>query len=82
MGHTAQGDWKGSGMLARIDLSNFSASGLTWLDLVGFNQNWNNLWEGMADGKYLYLVPDSWTNDDMKNISILRVSLDYAGWAK
>ena len=73
---------EGNGKLARLDFSNFSASGLTWLDLSVLNKNWSNFWEGMVDGKYIYLAPDSVHEDGMKNTSIVRVALDYTGWTK
>ena len=80
----ASGDfYLGTGKLARVDLSNFTPEGVTWLDLTRLDKNWNNFIDGMSDGKYLYLEP-SYSSDpaNPRNTSVVRISLDYAGWSK
>jgi hypothetical protein len=78
------GDYiQGSGTVARVDLSNFTAGGVTWLDLTRLDKGWNNFMDGMADSHYIYLEPGDYspsvTSLNM-NTSVVRISLDYAGW--
>ena len=40
---------EGSGLVGRIDLTNFTNSGITWLDLTQFDPSGNNFIDGMAD---------------------------------
>jgi hypothetical protein len=73
----------GSGKIARVDLTNFTQDGVTWLDLTRLDKSWNNFMDGMADSHYLYLEPGLYaTAGATLNTSIVRISLDYAGWTK
>ena len=46
-----------SGKLARVDLTNFSTSGVEWLDLAAQDSNLKGFYGGFTDGRYGYLVP-------------------------
>jgi hypothetical protein len=46
-----------SGKLARVDLSNFTASGVTFLDLTTVGSSYKGFAGGFTDGRYAYLVP-------------------------
>ena len=73
----------GTGKVARVDLANFTASGVTWLDLTHLNSNWNNFMDGLADSHYIYLEPGDYAkNGATLNTNLVRISLDYAGWTK
>jgi hypothetical protein len=46
-----------SGKVARVDLSNFTASGVTVLDLGAMSSNLTGFTGGFTDGHYGYFVP-------------------------
>jgi len=77
------GSFFGTGLVARVDLTNFTSSGVTWLDLTKIDPNWNNFIDGMADSHYIYLEPGDYTYPGSTgNADVVRISLDYAGWTK
>ena len=43
--------------VARVDLQNFTVSGITVLNLTAVNSNLNGLQGGFTDGRYGYFVP-------------------------
>jgi hypothetical protein len=75
--------YDGAGKIARVDLKDFTTGGVTWLDLTRLDKSWNNFMDGMADSHYLYLEPGTYAPTGATlNTSVVRISLDYAGWAK
>jgi hypothetical protein len=45
------------GTLTRVDLRNFTVSGVTWIDLMATDPNLKGFYGGFTDGRYGYLVP-------------------------
>jgi len=54
------GDW--SGLVARVDLKNFTAQGVTMLDLTAVDSDLKGFWGGFTDGRYGYFVPHNNSN--------------------
>ena len=69
------------GVLTRVDLQNFSTSGVSYLDVSTSNANAKGFIGGFTDGRYGYLVPHSngayhgiLTRVDLQNFTISGVS--------
>jgi hypothetical protein len=45
------------GLVARVDLDNFTSAGVTFLDLTTVNANLKGFIDGYTDGRYGYLIP-------------------------
>ena len=62
------------GIFTRIDLQNFTTSGVTYLDVsTAGNTNAKGFYGGFTDGRYAYLVPN---NNGAYNGILTRVELD------
>ena len=46
-----------NGILARVDLQNFTSSGVTSIDVAAVNGGYKGFTDGFTDGRYAYLVP-------------------------
>ena len=69
-----------SGKLARVDLGNFTTSGVTWLDLAAVNAGLKGFAGGFTDGHYGYFVPYGGSGVgrvDLANFTAGGVSMQY-----
>jgi hypothetical protein len=66
-------------IVTRIDLKNFAAGGVTFLDLSSVNANAVGFQGGFTDGRYGYFVPWNWsgyfTRIDLQNFTTSGVTL-------
>jgi hypothetical protein len=56
-----------SGKVARVDLQNFTASGVTALDLAAVDADLAGFNGGFTDGRYGYFVP--WISDTSAKVA-------------
>lgn len=69
------------GKVARVDLQNFTPSGVITLDLTTVNPALKGFWGGFTDGRYAYFVPygSMVARVDLRNFSPSGVtSIDFA----
>ncbi len=62
-----------SGIVARVDLHNFTTGGVTSLDLASVDAGLKSFAGGFTDGRYGYFVPN--TNDSGRSGKVARVDL-------
>ncbi len=63
-----------SGLVARVDLQNFTTGGVTTLDLTSANADLKGFIGGFTDGRYGYFVPN---NNGMSSGLVARVQLTF-----
>ena len=67
-----------SGKVARVDLQNFTAGGVSWLDLAAVDSGLKGFWGGFTDGRYGYFVP---FNNGSYSGQVARIPLFFGGGA-
>ena len=67
-----------SGKVARVDLQNFTAGGVTWLDLAAMDSGLKGFVGGFTDGRYGYFVP---YNNGSLSGKVARIPLFFGGGA-
>lgn len=64
------------GLVARVDLNNFTAGGVSSIDLTLTDSRLRGFWGGFTDGRYAYFVPH---NDGVPTSRLARIQLLFGG---